>query len=622
MTEPTRTELFHQPGVARLPAPAANEVLPAADFAELARRWSALGVHLSLWNADGTQSSAPVEGDRFWNALWSAGSAIGQVVGESVRAAAAMTPVGAAVHQQDRSSAESSGVPAGASRFGAYWPDVGLWVSPVRRRGRVRGFVAAVIRSGDMDGEGARRLWSRCGVDGALMVRLSAGQATVPPDRLDAQLGLLTLGIDQLEQIDKGREELGSLTGNLESTYEELGLIYRISDEMGIPQRPGQMLQRIGRQLLLVSRAAAVAFVLPDHLKTRPSAQAEAAVLESILSDRIVQVGRGAPNLTALEQLERDLRAHFDMAGSHLLLNDAGAESKLSWTTGWLRHLVAIPLVHNRRHLGLMLAINCQDSADFNSIDVQLLRAVGDRVTAFLENQRLYDDLADLLMGLLHAMISSIDAKDPYTCGHSERVAYLSRRIAEVNGQPANECQRVYLSGLLHDVGKIGIPDAILTKPGKLTEQEFDELKKHPAIGARILSRVTQIQDLLPGVLYHHERMDGRGYPSGLSGAEIPLLGRIVCLADCFDAMTTSRTYRSALPLPMAVAEIRRCAGSQFDPQLASALLKLDLAKTMEEAHAFSHDTVQLSQVGVFTEMTMPQLSGLEAAREILNVSA
>lgn len=242
--------------------------------------------------------------------------------------------------------------------------------------------------------------------------------------------------------------------------------------------------------------------------------------------------------------------------------------------------------------------MNCRDEGDYSSIDVQLHRAVADRITAFLENQRLYDDLADLLMGLLHAMVSSIDAKDPYTSGHSERVAHLSRRLAEALGFSQVMCQRVYLSGLLHDVGKIGVPDAILCKPGKLTEEEFTILKRHPEIGGRILTRIRQLSDLMPGVLYHHERYDGRGYPSKRAGKDIPRLGRIICLADCFDAMTTNRTYRAAMPIDSAIAEIRRCAGSQFDPLMSEAFLGLGLHEAFADAHANASKRPELSQIG------------------------
>jgi putative two-component system response regulator len=131
------------------------------------------------------------------------------------------------------------------------------------------------------------------------------------------------------------------------------------------------------------------------------------------------------------------------------------------------------------------------------------------------------------------------------------------------------------MAGLLHDVGKIGVPEQVLQKAGKLTDEEFEQIKKHPQIGAKILQDIKQLADIVPGVLYHHERFDGKGYPSGLAGKNIPLIGRIICLADCFDAMTTSRTYRAGRPTEAALAEIQRCAGTQFDPELTEVLLTI-----------------------------------------------
>jgi putative nucleotidyltransferase with HDIG domain len=179
-------------------------------------------------------------------------------------------------------------------------------------------------------------------------------------------------------------------------------------------------------------------------------------------------------------------------------------------------------------------------------------------------------------MGVLHALTRSIDAKDAYTRGHSQRVAELSRTLAHKIGLSEEQCERVYLSGLLHDVGKIGVPEAVLTKPGKLTAEEFDAIKKHPEIGAQILGNIKQLQDIIPGVLYHHERWDGKGYPFGKKAEGIPLIGRIICVADCFDAMGSTRTYRAALSLETVLEEIKRCSGTQFDPTLANVFLQLD----------------------------------------------
>src|SRR6185369_5026406 len=193
----------------------------------------------------------------------------------------------------------------------------------------------------------------------------------------------------------------------------------------------------------------------------------------------------------------------------------------------------------------------------------------------YLENSRLFEDVHGLMMGLLHALTSAVDAKDAYTCGHSERVALLSRRLAKEIRLPDSQVERIYMAGLLHDVGKIGVPEAVLQKTGKLTPEEFDQMKRHPQIGARILQDIKQMREIIPGVLHHHERYDGKGYPSGLAGEKIPLMGRVICLADCFDAMTSNRTYRKALPLEVALTEIRRCSGTQFDPTLTDAFLSI-----------------------------------------------
>jgi HD-GYP domain-containing protein (c-di-GMP phosphodiesterase class II) len=223
--------------------------------------------------------------------------------------------------------------------------------------------------------------------------------------------------------------------------------------------------------------------------------------------------------------------------------------------------------------MGVLFALDKEDD-DFDSVDTKLLTSIANESGIYLENATLFDDVHGLMMGLLHALTSAVDAKDAYTCGHSERVALLSRYIAQQMKLRDSEIEQIYMAGLLHDVGKIGVPEAVLQKPGRLTPEEFEQIKKHPEIGAKILADVKQLKPILPGVLYHHERYDGKGYPEGLAGEKIPLMGRIICMADCFDAMTSSRTYRKALPIEVAMSEIRRCAGTQFDPFLAEAFLR------------------------------------------------
>ena len=201
----------------------------------------------------------------------------------------------------------------------------------------------------------------------------------------------------------------------------------------------------------------------------------------------------------------------------------------------------------------------------------------------FIENGRLFKDLKELFIGSLKALTSSIDAKDTYTHGHSERVAYISRWIAErlSRQEPLDEEQmhKVYLAGLLHDIGKIGIEEAVLRKNDKLTDEEFERVKKHPSIGAGILREIQQMREIVPGVLCHHERVDGKGYPNHLVGDEIPLLGKIIGLADSFDAMTSKRTYRDAMTVEQALEEIERGLGTQFDEKIGRVFLDSDVSE-------------------------------------------
>lgn len=173
------------------------------------------------------------------------------------------------------------------------------------------------------------------------------------------------------------------------------------------------------------------------------------------------------------------------------------------------------------------------------------------------------------------ALANAIDAKDAYTHGHSTRVAEYSRKIAELAGKSEQECEEIYYAGLLHDVGKIGVPEAIITKEGKLTDEEFEMIKKHPAFGADILKDISEYPYLSIGARHHHERYDGKGYPDKLVGTDIPDIARIIAVADSYDAMTSKRSYRKTIPQQKVREEFVSCAGTQFDPQYANIMLHL-----------------------------------------------
>jgi putative nucleotidyltransferase with HDIG domain len=213
----------------------------------------------------------------------------------------------------------------------------------------------------------------------------------------------------------------------------------------------------------------------------------------------------------------------------------------------------------------------------FNEADLELLSAIGNQAGVALHRVRLMGELERLLIDTIRAIAATIDAKDGYTHRHSERVAMLSKHIAAALGLTTTEQATVELSALLHDVGKIAVPDSILNKPGRLTAEEFDEMKKHPTHGARILANIqsASVKAVLPGVQSHHEKWDGTGYPEGLSGDSIPMLGRLLGVADFFDAVTSVRAYRAAMPAAEAIALIRDGAGTHFDPKIAELVVRL-----------------------------------------------
>jgi putative nucleotidyltransferase with HDIG domain len=184
-------------------------------------------------------------------------------------------------------------------------------------------------------------------------------------------------------------------------------------------------------------------------------------------------------------------------------------------------------------------------------------------------------DLDKVNRDLLKTLGSIIDADDKYTYGHSNQVTAYAQAIGQRMGLPQDQLEILTRGGLVHDLGKVGVPDTIVSKPDRLTDEEFALMKRHTVIGAEIVSQMQGLQELTPLVRHHHERWDGRGYPDGLKGEEIPLLARVLCVADSVEAMLSDRPYRAALSLEEVMAEVNRCAGVQFDPQIAAYFLAL-----------------------------------------------
>ncbi|MGO9468282.1 MAG: HD-GYP domain-containing protein [Isosphaeraceae bacterium] len=222
--------------------------------------------------------------------------------------------------------------------------------------------------------------------------------------------------------------------------------------------------------------------------------------------------------------------------------------------------------------LGWLLAVNPLDDRALGASDIERLQFIASLIATQLSNVKIYAEIKDLLFGIIRALTAAIDAKDPYTSGHSERVARIAVRLAEELGMPAPKRSDLYLAGLLHDIGKIGVRDDVLQKVGPLTPEEFRKIQCHVEIGVTILKDLKKLSHILPGVRHHHESLDGTGYPDHLSGDDIPFEARILAVADSFDAMSSNRPYRKRLSLAQIDKIFHEGRSVQWDPNVVDAL--------------------------------------------------
>lgn len=246
---------------------------------------------------------------------------------------------------------------------------------------------------------------------------------------------------------------------------------------------------------------------------------------------------------------------------------------------------VCVPLHAADGVIGALYVGSSDPTARFTSEDVRLLSTIANHATIAVGNIDLYASLQEAYLSTVRALAAAIDAKDPYTRGHSERVATYALMIAERIDLPSDQRDALEMASYLHDIGKIGISEDILLKPGKLSDEEMGQMRHHPLIGANILRPVSFPWPILPVVRHHHEHYDGNGYPAGLRGEEIPLLARILTVADSYEAMTSDRPYRRGRSTQEAIAELRRCAGTQFDPTLVEAFVQV-LESSQQETSA------------------------------------
>jgi putative nucleotidyltransferase with HDIG domain len=245
---------------------------------------------------------------------------------------------------------------------------------------------------------------------------------------------------------------------------------------------------------------------------------------------------------------------------------------------------IAFPLKTPQKTIGVLNLVRVKDAAPFSHVDLEIINVLASQASISIDNVRLYYNIRDNYLKTIRAFALAVEAKDRYTHGHSENVMKYTVVLAKQLGLSDTEIENVKYAGLLHDIGKIGISEFILNKPSRLTPYEFDEIRKHPEVGAKIIADVPFLRPLVPLVLHHHEYFDGSGYPDGIGGEEIPFGARILSVADVFEAMTSNRPYRKALSPELAVQTLIAGKGKQFDPCMVDAFM--DVLKLSAPGHS------------------------------------
>ena len=379
----------------------------------------------------------------------------------------------------------------------------------------------------------------------------------------ESLLRMAELAATKLEDSIRLTRNVEGLSNNLASTYEEISLLYRLTESLQIGEDPALVWRSALEWLSDVVPAQMLAIQFGDQ-KVKDDEQ------PFDVSNLYVE-GPSPVDRAVLTELVSKMGTSSDQ---HPLVVNRQAMTDDSWSFDEIDQLVMVPIRAGERRFGYLLAANHIDEAEFGTVEGSLLSSVASILAIHCSNVALFREQADLMAGIIRALSSAIDAKDPYTRGHSDRVARVAVRIAEQMELPADQVNTIYLSGLLHDVGKIGIADSVLRKPGRLTAAEYEHIKLHPALGYKILKDIKQIEHVLPGVLHHHEAVNGKGYPSGLVGDDIPLQARIIAVADSYDAMGSDRPYRKGMDEDKVDSILQHGAGEQWDAEVIDAFFK------------------------------------------------
>jgi hypothetical protein len=392
--------------------------------------------------------------------------------------------------------------------------------------------------------------------------KVGASAAPLEIDRVADALDDLASGIaDEVA----AKADLDKITEELAECYEELHLVYSLDrhNRADVGQDTDtfrQMLQDTAAHL----NVDVVAFVRPSD---------DQCVYATSLSKEIHNLD------LVLVEMRGDLFRFIQSSRESLVMNEASDPRRAYIFTDMPYRVMACPIKIGRRVDALVVLLNHMHKPPFSNSDQHLGEVLANQVSAMVNQVLMLGSSAKFTKQLALALVEAVEAKDPYTRGHSERVHHLSMEIGRALGLGAEDLQDLHWGSLLHDVGKIGIPDAILCKPARLTKDEYTFIKVHPERSYEILRHIDQLKNAVAGARHHQEMWNGKGYPHGLSGDRIPLHARIMAVADTYDSITSSRAYRAGSSHEVAMVEIARVSGTQLDPAMVEVFAQLCAAE-------------------------------------------
>lgn len=373
-----------------------------------------------------------------------------------------------------------------------------------------------------------------------------------------------------LANIAESEQEKRALANETLNKYKEITLLYDLVEKVSSCLDTKEVTRLVIEEARRIIELSSVSVLLLDKEK-----------------DILKVFAEYGPQQDATTTVERGMgiAGYVWASGRAEIVNDVNSDPRFKAGTVKTSSMMCAPLKAKDAVVGV-IKISSELPFVYTAEDLKLFTTLSSLAAVAIENASLYEQLKEAFYTTVYTLAETIEKRDPYTGNHTKRVMEYSLAIGKTLGLSEEDMARLQLGAVLHDIGKIGVSDSVLLKESSLTDEEFEQIKKHAVYGEEIIGRISQLKSAIPGVKHHHEKFNGKGYPNGLAGEEIDITARIIAVADSFDAMTSNRPYRKGLSLDVAFGELRKYSGSQFDPEIVDAFFASDVMEAFFTANS------------------------------------